>query len=205
MPLGLQNGEDSFSNFISGPTVANPENQKKEPLDLSKNEEESFFNQVLPAEKEKVKLDKDSILALYGSNPQTNFNQFSQVSYPQGAYPQAFGGFPQSQPATFPVQNGISQVPAQWAQQQQWSKQGQFTAQTYVSNPMQYPTNQFAQPQYQNFAPGSAAPGQAYQQQMPVSGGFTQPNPFFGTQNLQQQFSNMSLGNQTANAGNIWQ
>lgn len=207
---GLQNGEDNFSNFVSGPTAINQENQKQEITDSSKKEEESFFNQVLPAEKEKVKLDKDSILALYGSAPQNTFNQFTPAAYNQGTYPTAFGGFPQQQqqqPA-FPVQNGVSQMPPQWTQQQ-WGKQGQFPTQNqvpYAANPMQYPaTNQFAQPQYQGFTQPSMVPGQMYQQPLTVSGGFSQPNPFFGTQNVQQQFSNMSLGNQTANTSNVWQ
>lgn len=55
--------------------------EKKDVADPVKSEEESFFNQVVPSEKEKVKLDKDSILALYGNTPANNFNQFSQVDF----------------------------------------------------------------------------------------------------------------------------
>lgn len=206
---GLQNGEDNFSNFISAPitNAPNQDNQKKESNDLSKSEEESFFNQVAPTEKEKVKLDKDSILALYGSTPAVNFNQFGQVpAYPQSTY-QAFGGFPQQQPQpVVQAQNGITQLQGttQWPQQQ-WANQGQFPAQTqvqFVPNPQQFQAPQFNQ--YQG-VPQATVPGQMYQQAYQPAGNFPQPNPFFATQNLQQQFSNMNLGNPTANAGNVWQ
>ncbi|EFA06570.2 stromal membrane-associated protein 1 [Tribolium castaneum] len=104
--LGLQNGEDSFTGFLSAP----PEETKKVEEDkAAKSEEESFFNQTAPTEKEKVKLTKDSILALYSNTP-----SFSQLPY-QGNYPATFGGFPQqpvgqfAQWGQFPVQG---QVPA---------------------------------------------------------------------------------------------
>lgn len=205
---GLQNGEDNFSNFISAPTTNAPsqESQKKESNELSKSEEESFFNQVAPTEKEKVKLDKDSILALYGNTPAVNFNQFAQVPpYPQSTY-QGFGGFPQQQTPVVQAQNGITQLQGttQWSQQQ-WTNQGQFPAQTqvqYVPNPQQFQTNQFNQ--YQGVSQATV-PGQMFQQPYQPVGNFPQPNPFFATQNVQQQFSNMNLGNPTANAGNVWQ
>lgn len=185
---------------------------------MSKNEEESFFNQVAPTEKEKIKLDKDSILALYSSTPAVNFNQFSQVPvYPQSTYP-PFGAFPQPQPAVVPAQNGVAQLQGtQWPQQpQQWPKQTPFPPQTqvqYVPNPNQFPTAQFNQfqgvPQPgvpQPGVPQPAGPAPMYQQAFPAVGaGFPQPNPFFATQNLPQQFSNLNLGNPTANAGNVWQ
>lgn len=72
----------------------------------------------------------------------------------------------------------------------------------YVPNATQFPTTQFNQ--FQGL-PQSTVPGQTYQQQFQPMGSFQQPNPFFATQNIQQQFSNMSLGNPTANAGNVWQ
>lgn len=209
---GLQNGEDSFSNFISAPTTkaTNPEPSKKENNDVGKNEEESFFNQVVPTEKEKVKLDKDSILALYSSTPAVNFNQFGQVpAYSQSTYP-AFGSFPQQQPTVVPPHNGVAQLQGtQWPQQQQqWPKQPQFPSQTqvqYVSNPIQFPTTQFNQ--FQGVSQ-PAGPAPMYQQAFQgVGNAFPQPNPFFATQNLPlpQQFSNLNLSNSTANAGNVWQ
>lgn len=77
MVLGLQNGDDSFSGFLSASTEEKKEEKPATTVDTTKNEEESFFNQTVPTEKEKVKLTKDSILALYGSMPSTNnFNQF---------------------------------------------------------------------------------------------------------------------------------
>lgn len=205
--LGLQNGEDNFSNFISAPIakVDNQENQYKEISEASKSEEESFFNQVVPTEKEKVKLDKNGILALYGNTPTTNFNQFSQANaYPQSTY-QTFGVFPQQQPSVVSAQNGVTQVQGTQWPQQPWAKQGQFPAQTqvqYFPNSTQYPTTHYNQ--FQGL-PQSAIPGQMYQQPYQAMGAFPQPNPFFANQNLQQQFSNMSLGNPTTNGGNVWQ
>ncbi|KAJ8969891.1 hypothetical protein NQ314_001540 [Rhamnusium bicolor] len=221
--LGLQNGEDTFSNFISAPTCIKQE-EKKADFETVKSEEESFFNQAIPAEKEKVKLDKDSILALYANTPTNNFNQYSnipQVSYQQqpnfpsaqNSY-QSFGGFPQQQ--TYSVQNGLP--PAQWSPQvQQWSKQGQFLAQNnvqFVTNPTQFPIQgQFnSQSQLINF-PQQVPANQFLQFQQPntQATSFNQtPNPFFASQNLQQQFNNLTLSSQNTNtpptvATNIWQ
>lgn len=157
-------------------------------------------------EKEKVKLDKDSILALYGNTPVTNFNQFAQAPpYSQGTYHQAFGGFPQQQPPVVPIQNGVTQLQGTQWPQQQWAKQGQFSAQTqvqYLPNLAQFSATQFNQ--FQGL-PQASAPGQMFQQPYQPVGAFPPPNPFFATQNLQQQFSNMNLGNPTANTGNVWQ
>ena len=211
--LGLQNGEDNFSGFLSAP-AANEE-PKKDEEKSAKSEEESFFNQIVPTEKEKVKLTKDSILALYSNTPTNNFNQFqSQMPY-QGNFPaqnfQNFGGFPQVQQQGFAVAQPVGQF-AQWGSQSQFPVQGQMPA---------APVNQFpVANQFQN------GPGQfgnfPNNSQFPVGGQFGQfpqgfnaaqtPNPFFANQNgLQQQFSNLSLNNQTsANAAptlatNIWQ
>nr|XP_023030204.1 gamma-gliadin-like [Leptinotarsa decemlineata] len=207
--LGLQNGEDNFSSFVSAPPTAAKQPEKTETPDLTKNEEESFFNQVLPTEKEKVKLDKDSILALYANTPPTNnFNQFPQATYQQPAQNafQGFGGFPQPQ-ATFPMQNGITQIPPQWPQQQ-WGKQGQFPAQQqgqFLPNVTQ-PLAQFGNSQqFAAFPQQPPAANQFYQQQFQTPGFNQAPNPFFANQNLQQQFSNLNLNNQTANTGNVWQ
>lgn len=104
--LGLQNGDDSFSGFLSAPLTTNAakEEKKKDEPDPIKSEEESFFNQTAPPEKEKVKLTKDSILALYGSAPPVNtFNQFQnqppQIPFQQGFQPQQgfqnFSGYSQ--------------------------------------------------------------------------------------------------------------
>lgn len=206
--LGLQNGEDTFSSFISAPANNTniPETQMKESADLTQSEEESFFNQVAPTEKEKVRLDKDSILALYGNTSTTNFNQYSHISaYPQN--PQSsfhtFGGYPQ-QPSVVPIQNGVAQVQNNQWQQQQWPKQGQYPQQ----NQMQYVANstQFSSMQGNHLQgiPQATFPGQVTQQPFPQMSAFSQPNPFFPTQNLQQQFSNLSLTNSNTNTGNVW-
>ncbi|XP_060515769.1 stromal membrane-associated protein 1 [Cylas formicarius] len=164
--LGIQNGEDSFSGFISASTTNNlTEDPKKDDGVGSKSEEESFFNQPMPAEKEKVKLDKDSILALYGSAPtiqQSSFAQFSnmvpQIPYAQTApssfsVPQNFQGysvFPQGQqPLAFAGQNGVPSNQSQFGTNQwvtgtqQWNKPAaQFPAPNQVQMlPNQFPVN----------------------------------------------------------------
>lgn len=179
--LGLQNGEDSFSNFISAvPPVQTPNStvtatnteqaKKEEPKDSAKTEEENFFNQTLPAEKEKVKLDKDSILALYGSGPTipNNFGQFqnpmqgsfqggtNQVPFQggTGGFP-AFGGFPQQPNQQNFIQNGMSQN--QYLPQtgfQNWNK-----APTYPPNQnTQFLPNQFASQSTTPFQNGQSQP-----------------------------------------------
>ncbi|XP_011504373.1 PREDICTED: stromal membrane-associated protein 1 [Ceratosolen solmsi marchali] len=84
---GLASGDDIFSSFLSAPpasaaSVANgtlAESNTTSNL-ASKSEEESFFNQPTPMPQEKNKMTKDSILALYGTQPTQPFggNMFSQ-------------------------------------------------------------------------------------------------------------------------------
>jgi stromal membrane-associated protein len=207
--LGLQNGEDSFSGFLSAPSAT--EEAKKEEEKSAKSEEESFFNQIAPTEKEKVKLTKDSILALYSNTPANNFNQFqSQMPY-QGNFPpqnfQSFGGYPQQQ--TFPVAQPGGQF-AQWAGQSQFPVQGQMPATQVAQFPNQYqngPSQQFG-----NFQSNGQFPAAQFGQFQQSFNAAQTPNPFFANQNgLQQQFSNLSLNNPpAANAAptlatNIWQ
>lgn len=164
---------------------------------------------MAPSEKEKVKLDKDSILALYGNTPAVNFNQFGQVpAFSQSSY-QPFGGSQQPpvvQPSVLQPPNGITQIQGSQWNQQQWSKQGQFPAPNqgqYVPNhSQQFHTTQYNQ--FQRIAQPSV-PGQFFQQPYQSAGGFPQPNPFFQTNNIQQQLGSLNLGNPAANAGNIWQ
>ncbi|XP_019870412.2 stromal membrane-associated protein 1 isoform X2 [Aethina tumida] len=198
--LGLQNGDDSFSGFLSASTEEKKEEKPATTVDTTKNEEESFFNQTVPTEKEKVKLTKDSILALYGSMPSTNnFNQFQaptqyptnfpvQTSMPaqQGNY-QAFGGFPQPPVQSYLVQNGMQQFPAnagtgQWPQTQTaippanpqpqvWNKQGQFPVQNQVQYMNQFPTSQA---QYQNGPATQFSNFQSNSQMTPATNQFAQ-------------------------------
>lgn len=219
--LGLHNGEDNFTGFLSAPPK---EEKKPEETDIAKSEEESFFNQTAPLEKEKVKLTKDSILALYGNAPTKNFayqNSLSQVPY-QANFPaqnafQNVNAFPQS---GFPVQNGMqypvnSNIPItgqqfpvpQWgpvpqtnvpfAQNQvQAVPGGQFAAVGQFPATQQFPTNFQTAPGVQPFGQTQQGFGQA-------------PNPFATMQGngLPQQFGNMSLNNPTNGtlATNLWQ
>ncbi|XP_057657494.1 stromal membrane-associated protein 1-like [Diorhabda carinulata] len=220
--LGLQNPEDNFSNFVSAPTSA-VKQEKKDTVDSVKKEEESFFNQVLPTEKEKVKLDKDSIMALYGNGPGgNNFNQFPQPG-PQGGF-QGFGSSPNFQNAGFPLQNGggMNQMPGsgQWPQQQQqqnWFKQQypqgppQNQVQHFTPNSNQPPGNQFVNNSFGGFP--QQQPHQTFPQFNPpqqfqspnLVGQQSTPNPFFN-QTLPQQFSNLNMRSphpQTS-MGNLW-
>ncbi|GLV36214.1 uncharacterized protein CBL_08706 [Carabus blaptoides fortunei] len=240
--LGLQNGEDGFTGFLSGPAPIreDPAKIKKKPEEnvsaeaAAKAEEESFFNQPAPTEKERTKLTKDSILALYGSAPQSQPQQVMYsvpqcASFPQQVYAtSAFGAFPQQQQqhqAFPPVQNGMAsqfhpQQPSTAAQFQQFPAQGQYGAPMQPAG--QYmvqsgPTahHQFAASAVSTQFPGLATAGAfgAPQPQAAVAGGIAS-NPFFGGQSgsLQQQFAGMALGGhmQTPKSGsavatNLWQ
>lgn len=199
MILGLHNGEDSFSNFISASTSVDQENKGESSI---KSEEDSFFNQIVPTEKEKVKLDKDSILALYGSTTTNNCNQFSTLpnSFHIQNFPcpqmnfQPYATFPQHQ--NLITQSNVPPVNGQWSSQiGQWNphfvsnsnvpNQNQFSNQSQVINiPQQIPANQFLQLQTTT---------------NPQEANFNQtPNPFLGNHNLQQQFSNLTLSSKGA-------
>ncbi|KAK9891043.1 hypothetical protein WA026_013371 [Henosepilachna vigintioctopunctata] len=197
--LIAQNGEDNFSSFLS--SVPKPEEKKVEQKTDIKSEEESFFNQTLPTEKEKVQLSKDSIMKLYSNMPMNNFNQFhnplGQPSYQanipvQNTY-QNFGCFPQQ---AYPIQNGI--LPQFSGQQFPNQCVGQ---QFPLPNQMQVPNN------IQMSMAGQLSQfGQNYQTASQPNFLQGQTNSFAGAQNLQQQFGKMNLnGQQTSNGtANIW-
>lgn len=95
--------DDIFSSFFSAPEKPlEPKPEESKP-DL-KTEEENFFKQPAPTEKEKSKLTKDSILALYSQTPSNTLaSQFNPVQPIQNTYP--FGTY---QPYNnMPMQNGI--------------------------------------------------------------------------------------------------
>lgn len=191
----MQNGDDSFSNFIS---ASSSEEVKKEEDKSAKSEEESFFNQVAPTEKEKIKLTKDSILALYSNTPANNFNQFpppTQMPYATNfAQPQPnFGGFP--------VQ-GNFQAPSGGAFGQ-WGAPAQPTQQYPLQqNTMQFP-GQYQGAHFGQFQTGA----------QPTFNTAQAPNPFFSSnQNgIQQQLASLNLNSQSSGtaaptlATNIWQ
>lgn len=98
--------DDIFSSFFSAQEM--PVEQKAEPKSDLKTEEENFFKQTAPTEKEKAKLTKDSILALYSQTPSNTLaNQFTQQPMQSGSF-----GFPPYQPApgfnNMSMQNGMS-------------------------------------------------------------------------------------------------
>lgn len=228
--LGLQNG-DEFTGFLSAPPNVTPktEQSKKKAEDVirptvdaaaaAKAEEENFFNQPAPTEKEKTKLTKDSILALYGSAPQNPAQQVMFSSFPQ--QPFSAQGFPPFQGPQQPfsnLQNGLNlnqfPQPTGTTNQFQFQQQG-FLPQMPQGQFMQYPVqgvqNQFAGlPQF--------PPGAAPQQQFAFGNTTAFPqqpqNPFFGAPQpgaLQQQFAGMTLGSAGAKppgpavATNLWQ
>ncbi|CAH2057127.1 unnamed protein product, partial [Iphiclides podalirius] len=184
--LGLDTGkpdtkqttnDDIFSSFFSAPQEKPSETPKQEELkpDL-KVEEENFFKQPAPTEKEKSKLTKDSILALYSQTPTTNLvNQFSTVPQVQ---PQAFPfATPYQNPMynNMPMQNGMQHFNQFQPMNSQFQ---QFGSQMPPQN-MQAPHSSFPQNNQQFF---SNAPVQ-------------QPQPA-----LSQQFGNLNLGQSFPNA-----
>ncbi|XP_066259487.1 stromal membrane-associated protein 1 [Euwallacea similis] len=204
------NGEDCFSSFISAVPAQNPaatikDSAKKEIMvDSTKSEEESFFNQTLPVEKEKVKLDKDSILALYGSGPTIpQFQPFrggfqSTIGQSQGGFGN-FGGFPQTvHVPSFPAQNGAS---SQFMQ----TPNGLYSALTKTPASAQFPQSQVGQqsqflPNQFNAAPFSATPQINTQFNNAANSNYVPPN-----QALAQQFGNLALNSTPATTPNLWQ
>ncbi|XP_016840760.1 stromal membrane-associated protein 1 isoform X3 [Nasonia vitripennis] len=87
---GSTSGDDIFTSFLSGPPASSSapvsngtsteSNSTNASAAASKSEEESFFNQPAPTPQEKSKMTKDSILALYGTQPSQPFggNMFNQ-------------------------------------------------------------------------------------------------------------------------------
>lgn len=176
--------DDIFSSFFSAPQE--PIEPKETPKPDLKTEEENFFKQPAPSEKEKSKLTKDSILALYSQSPSTNLaNQMNPqpVSFPFGQQYQQQGF------NSMPVQNGMQQQ-----QFNQFQGMGSQFQQFGVQQPLQQQPMQ--QPmQGQSFPQNNQ---QFFQQQ---------PN-----QQLSQQFGSLNLGQsfpafqQNANVANsMWQ
>ncbi|XP_049701575.2 stromal membrane-associated protein 1 [Helicoverpa armigera] len=102
--------DDIFSSFFSAPQEKPAETKPEELKPDLKTEEENFFKQAAPTEKEKSKLTKDSILALYSQTPSTNLvNQFNPVPpvqpVQQAQYP--FAPVYQQNFTNMPVQNGM--------------------------------------------------------------------------------------------------
>ncbi|KPJ19704.1 Stromal membrane-associated protein 2 [Papilio machaon] len=173
--LGLDTGkietktstnDDIFSSFFSAPQEKPAEVPKPETKSDLKAEEENFFKQAAPTEKEKSKLTKDSILALYSQTPNTNLvNQFSSV--PPGQ-PQAFPFAPTYQTPMYnsmPMQNGMQQF-------------NQFQP---INNQFQQFNSQIP-PQMQTNPP------------FPQNNQFFSNQPIQQPQQLTQQFGSLNLG-----------
>ncbi|KAJ8710174.1 hypothetical protein PYW07_009540 [Mythimna separata] len=164
--------DDIFSSFFSAPSEKPAETKPEDLKPDLKTEEENFFKQAAPTEKEKSKLTKDSILALYSQTPSTNlvnqFNPVQPVQPVQPAYP--FGN-------VFQQQQGFSNMVQQPVQQ----------------NGMQF--NQFPMPN--QFQQPFGGPVQQPLQSQPF-----QSNQFFNQpqQPLSQQFNSLNLGQSFPNA-----
>ncbi|GBP54414.1 Stromal membrane-associated protein 2 [Eumeta japonica] len=151
-----KNNDDIFSSFFSAPQPMEVKIEQKPDLKM---EEENFFNQAAPTEKEKSKLTKDSILALYSQTPNSNITtQFNPTPMNQG-YPYTNPGYQQSY-SNVPTQNGM--------QFNQFQSMPVYQQQPFPSMNM---------PQFPN----------AYQSPQPPYAAHT-------SQQLNQQFSNMNLG-----------
>lgn len=199
--LGLDTGkpeakqttnDDIFSSFFSAPQEKLAETPKPEvqTSDL-KVEEENFFKQPAPTEKEKSKLTKDSILALYSQTPTTNLiNQFSTVPQLQ---PQAFPfatSYQNPMHGNMPMQNGMQHFNQFQPMNSQFQ---QFGSQIQPHQTMQAPHSSFPQNNQQFFSnPPVQQPQQLTQQ--------------FGSLNLGQSFPN-AFGQPNTNvaSNSTWQ
>lgn len=219
--LGLQNGEDGFSGFLSASSVEQNTAKKDEAAEAARAEEESFFNQPVPSEKERSKMTKDSIMALYGSAPPqpivyapptTSFQPgVAPTTFPPN-YPYPTQGYTPGMPQQFPsqpfstLQNGNAHFPApQGAPVSQFHSLGAQPSAMPFSGSQGFVSAPFAQPY--------AAPTGQFLPPMGTTVPLNAPaNPFCGTMPVQQQFAGMNLG-ATMNppttgkpaAANIWQ
>ncbi|XP_059607760.1 stromal membrane-associated protein 1 [Phlebotomus argentipes] len=161
---------DAFNSFLSAPVEEAP----KAPENALDKEEADFFNQV-PNEKEKAKMTKDSIMALYATAPAANFSNFSQFPPPQTQFP-PFG----AQAAPFAAPQGFGQP-----QFQQHPNNGGVFG--FPGQPPPPPGAAFAQ-----FAP--------FQTPQTTAGNLAglKPPPQGTNPNLSQQFGSLNLGN-------VWQ
>nr|CAD7456288.1 unnamed protein product [Timema tahoe] len=100
-------GDDIFSSFLSAPPATEavspagntkPVEKTEEPIKGRSAEEESFFNQPAPSSAEKRQLTKDSILALYATQPTQPVSQQPIFGIPGGLYTQPSSGFPTAAP-----------------------------------------------------------------------------------------------------------
>ncbi|VVC93438.1 unnamed protein product [Leptidea sinapis] len=128
------NNDDIFSTFFSAPNKVEPQLEQKNDL---KAEEENFFKQPVPTEKEKSKLTKDSILALYSQTPLVNqFNPNPPQQFPIGT---AYPGYNIASNGMQPTQ--ANQFQPMSGQYQQFQSAGQ-----PIQNP-QFQSQFFNQPQ----------------------------------------------------------
>ncbi|CAG4938828.1 unnamed protein product [Colias eurytheme] len=211
------NNDDIFSSFFSAPQEKPPQASQETKPDL-KTEEENFFKQPAPTEKEKSKLTKDSILALYSQSPLVNqFNPVQPVQqYPFGYQAPVYNNMQmpngmqgnqmnQFQPLSGQFAQYPQQVPQQMGQQipQQMGQQipqqmGQQIPQQMGQQIPQQIGQQIPQQIPQQI-------GQQIPQQIPQMQQVFPPNPplnqFFNQpQQLSQQFGNLNLGQGFPNA-----
>ncbi|XP_047506717.1 stromal membrane-associated protein 2 isoform X2 [Pieris napi] len=199
-PEQKSTNDDIFSSFFSAPEkpAEVPQEQKS---DL-KTEEENFFKQSAPTEKEKSKLTKDSILALYSQTPMNQFNPVPQMQQIPGQQMQQITGQQMQQMPGQQMQHMPSQqLPGQQLPGQQLHGQqlpGQQLPGQQITG--QQAPGQFYQPYMMNgMQMNQFQPASQFQYQMPPQPQFqTQPN--FFNQPLSQQFGNLNLGQGFPNA-----
>lgn len=186
--------DDIFSSFFSAEKPPEPKPEVQKP-DL-KTEEENFFNQPAPSEKEKSKLTKDSILALYSQAPSANLgNQFGQPAYPFGTY-QAPNAQYNNMSQNIPIQQNMQNMPLQnGGQFNQFQGMNQFQQPFGMQQPMQQPLQ--GQFQSQQFFNQPSAPVSSQQLNQPLS-------QQFGGLNLGQSFPNAFASNNVA-SNTTWQ
>lgn len=228
--LGLDT-KCAFSEDFSGFLSAEPNKIDPKPIektDTLKAEEDNFFNQPVPSEKEKAKLTKDSILALYDTAPINNAQllpnsmTFNNYSVPVGASKNSFQQY-QNQHQLPPQQpfNAFQQVMPTHTQLHNTVPLVQNTNMSYAQfNPVnsQQSSSNFGNNQ---FLQNNSGLVQGFSQNngmhlnngihSSVGNGFVKPDQSFGQTNqylgLTQQFGNMGMDsqNQFNSTSNIWQ
>lgn len=201
MSEGTTNGKPA----TSVPSVTATNNPTKPAVETTlAQQEHDFFNQV-PNEKEKARMTKDSILALYGSAPSTipAANQFMQGMPPMNAndngtlfgMPMQYQAPPPQQPQAFgmppaaanPQAAGMNNF-AQFGMMQQAQPQMNFQSHTMPNQSMGFSNVPQVKPSMQAFN----------QSNMTKNNTFPTANHSPNVNNVKQQFGSLNLGN-------VWQ
>lgn len=201
---GATNGPQSLPSANNQPSQVTND----QPEQTLAQQEQDFFNQI-PNEKEKAKMTKDSILALYGAAPTMNrlptTNQYVPAHGMNMQQPSAFGGIPntginnlqqfgmmQGQTQVNPSQQSPFNIMVNPAMQQLAQPPNQNTARLLNPQQMRFGDLSLANPSIQSFTQPMNT------NQNLLFNNTTSAAPSNAASTVNQQFDNLNMGN-------VWQ